>query len=108
VYHRGRRRPDGALWLVDTDRQWRHFGPRVGRLGVHSVPSLQLLRPDGVLGAMNIYAQEREVFDEHSAAIGELFAVPAAIVVQNAHVLAQANRLAAQLQAALTNRATID
>jgi putative methionine-R-sulfoxide reductase with GAF domain len=93
---------------VDTDHQWPRFGPRAGRLGVHSVLSLPLLTPEGVLGAMNIYAHERDAFDEHAAAIGELFAVPAAIAVQNVQVLAQARRLAAQLQAALTNRATID
>lgn len=93
---------------VDTDRQWPRFGPQVGRLGVHSVLSLPLLTADGVLGAMNVYAHERDAFDEHAALIGELFAVPAAIAVQNAQVLAQAKRLATQLQAALINRATID
>jgi len=37
-----------------------------------------------------------------------LFAVPAAIAVQNAQVLSQTKRLAAQLQAALNSRAVID
>jgi putative methionine-R-sulfoxide reductase with GAF domain len=93
---------------VDTDQQWPRFGRRVAPLGVHSVLSLPLLTSEGVLGAMNVYAHERDAFDEHAAVVGELFAVPAAIAVQNAHVLAQTKRLAAQLQAALTNRATID
>lgn len=93
---------------LDTDQQWPHFGPRVGQLGVHSVLSIPLLTSDGVLGAMNVYAHERDAFDEHAALIGELFAVPAAIAVQNAQVLAQARRLSAQLQAALTSRSTID
>jgi transcriptional regulator with GAF, ATPase, and Fis domain len=90
------------------DRQWPRFGPRVGRLGVHSVLSIPLLTPEGVLGAMNVYARRHDAFDEHAALIGELFAAPAAIAVQNAQVLAQARRLAAQLQAALTSRSTID
>lgn len=90
------------------DPQWPRFGPRAGRLGVHSVLSIPLLTPEGVLGAMNVYAHQHDAFDEHAALIGELFAVPAAIAVQNAQVLAQARRLATQLQAALTNRATID
>lgn len=93
---------------LDNDRQWPRFGARVGRLGVHSVLSIPLLTPEGVLGAMNIYAHERDAFDEHAAMIGELFAVPAAIAVHNAQVLAQARRLTAQLQAALTSRSTID
>lgn len=93
---------------LETDQQWPRFGPSVGRLGVHSALSIPLLTPGGVLGAMNIYAHKRDAFDEHAALIGELFAVPAAIAVQNAQVLAQAQRLSAQLQAALTSRSTID
>jgi GAF domain-containing protein len=90
------------------ERRWPRFGPRAGRLGVHSVLSLPLLTPDGVFGAMNVYAYGRDAFDEHAAQIGELFAVPAAIAVQNAQVLAQTKRLAATLQAAVTARAVID
>ena len=36
--------------------------------------------------------------------LGELFAAPAAIAVQNAQVLEQTKRLAATLQAVLTNQ----
>jgi GAF domain-containing protein len=75
---------------------------------VHSVLSLPLLTPDGVLGAMNVYAHGKAIFDDHAVNIGELFAVPAAIAVQNALVLAQAKRLASNLQAALVSRAVID
>jgi len=80
----------------------------MGPLGVHSVLSLPLITPGGVVGAMNVYAHPPNAFDEHAAVIGELFAVPAAIAVQNAQVLAQTKRLANQLQAALTSRAVID
>jgi GAF domain-containing protein len=93
---------------LGTDPLWPRFGPRVEHLGVHSALSLPLLTADGVLGAMNVYAHAPDAFDDHAALIGELFAVPAAIAVQNAQVLAQAKRLAAQLQTALTNRAVID
>ena len=44
----------------------------------------------------------------HAIAVGELFSTPAAIAVENAQVLAQAKRLAANLQAALVSRAVID
>jgi GAF domain-containing protein len=95
----------GAL---GDDTQWPDFGPRVKQLGVHSVLSLPLLIPGGVVGAMNVYAHPLNSFDDHAVVIGELFAVPAAIAVQNAQVLAQTKRLAHQLQAALTSRAVID
>lgn len=45
---------------------------------------------------------------DQAAQVGELFAVPAAIAVQNAQVLAHARRVAATLQAALNARAVID
>jgi transcriptional regulator with GAF, ATPase, and Fis domain len=90
------------------EQRWPRFGPRVARLGVHSVLSLPLVTPDGVFGAMNVYAHAKGAFDEYSVNVGELFSVPAAIAVQNAQVLAQAKRLAMHLQAALTSRAVID
>jgi GAF domain-containing protein len=90
------------------EKMWPRFGPRVGRLGVHSALSLPLLLPDRVLGAINVYAREKDVFDEHAAHLGELFAAPAAVAVRNAQVLAQARTLAAQLQKALSTRPVID
>ncbi len=90
------------------DSRWPRFGARVDRLGVHSVLSLPLISDDTVVGAMNVYAHAKNAFDERAEQVGELFALPAAIAVQNAQVLAQTRRLAANLQAALTTRAVID
>src|ERR1700712_3730261 len=42
------------------DPRWPRFGPRAGRLGVHSVLSLPLLAADGVLGAMDVYAHPKQ------------------------------------------------
>ena len=93
---------------LGSDPRWRKFGGSVARLGVHSVLSLPLATPDGVVGAMNVYAHDKHVFDERAAELGEIFAVPAAVAVQNAQVLAQTQRLAAQLQSALETRGVID
>ena len=90
------------------DPRWPRFGPRAGRLGVHSVVSLPLVTPDGVLGAINVYAHAKDAFDGEAADLGELFAAPAAIAVQNAQLLAVAKRVAASLQGALSKRAVID
>jgi GAF domain-containing protein len=90
------------------EKMWPRFGPRVGRLGVHSALSLPLLLRDQVIGAINVYAHGKDVFDEHAALLGELFAAPAAVAVHNAQVLAQAKTLAAQLQRALSTRPVID
>lgn len=87
---------------------WPRFGPRVGRLGVHSVLSLPLALPEAVVGAINVYARRKDAFGEHAQRLGELFAEPAAVAVHNAQVLAQAQRVVGQLQAALASRAVID
>ena len=72
------------------EKMWPRFGPRVGRLGVHSALSLPLLLPDQVVGAINVYAHGKDVFDDHAARLGELFAKPAAVAVHNAQILADA------------------
>ncbi|MEP6560392.1 MAG: GAF and ANTAR domain-containing protein [Nakamurella sp.] len=90
------------------EQRWPRFGPRVGRLGVHSVLSLPLLASDESFGAMNVYAHRQDAFNDDAARLGELFAKPAAIAVQNAQILQQAKRLAAGLQAAAVSRAVID
>jgi GAF domain-containing protein len=88
--------------------RWPRFGPRVGRMGVHSVLSLPLPLPDRVVGALNVYAHAKNAFGPDAVRIGELFARPAAVSVHNAQVLAQSQRLATQLGEALTSRAVID
>lgn len=90
------------------EKMWPRFGPRVGRLGVHSALSLPLLVSDQVIGAINVYAHGKDVFDEHAAALGELFAKPAAVAVRNAQILADALTLTAQLKTALSTRPVID
>ena len=93
---------------LGADPRWRRFGGRVARMGVHSAVSLPLLTPDGVVGAMNVYAHVKDAFDARSAELGELFAAPAAIAVQNAQLLEQTRRLAAQLTATLETRMVVE
>ena len=90
------------------EKMWPRFGPRVGRLGVHSALSLPLLLSGQVIGAINVYAHGKDVFDEHAAELGELFAKPAAVAVHNAQVLSHAMALTTQLQMALKTRPVID
>ncbi len=90
------------------EEMWPQFGPRVGRLGIQSALSLPLLIPGQVVGAINVYAHGRDVFDDHAAELGELFAAPAAVAVHNAQILARALSLTVQLQTALSSRPVID
>lgn len=93
---------------IGGDPRWPRFGGRVARLGVHSALSLPLVTPDEVVGAMNVYAYAKHAFDERAAELGEVFAAPAAVAVQNARVLEDARRLAERLQHALDERMVIE
>jgi hypothetical protein len=75
---------------------------------VHSVLSLPLITSRGVVGAMNVYAHRHDAFDDDAATLGEVFAIPAAMAVQNAQILARTRQLAQQLEEELTNRSVID
>ena len=92
---------------LDTDDRFRRFGPQVAKMGLHSMLSLPLLtHEDAVLGSINVYAYAADAFDDRAEELGVLFASPAAISVQNAQALSQAQRLAATMQAALNAEAT--
>jgi len=101
----GRTQSSGSL---GGEARWPHFGPRVGRMGVHSALSLPLLLPDRVVGAMNVYAHAKNAFTPDACRIGELFAVPAAVTVHNAQVLSRSQRLTERLAEALTSRAVVE
>jgi hypothetical protein len=90
------------------DQSWPRFGPRAGRLGVHSTLALPLAVSGRVVGAITAYAYGKDSFDEHAAAFGELFATPAAVAAHNARILAEALALTDQLQTALLTRPVID
>lgn len=90
------------------DSRWPRFGSTVARLGVHSALSLPLLTPSGLVGTVNVYARTKHAFDERAAELGELFSVPAAVAVENAQLLAVAQRAADSLQRAQGVRAVVD
>lgn len=90
------------------DQSWPRFGPRAGRLGVHSALALPFVVSARVVGAITVYGYGKDSFDEHAARFGELFAKPAAVAVHNARILADALALTDQLQTALLTRPVID
>jgi GAF domain-containing protein len=90
------------------EQSWPRFGPRSGRLGVHSALTLPLMVSGRVVGAMTVYARAKDSFDEDAARVGEVFAKPAAVAVHNARILDDALTLTDQLQTALLTRPVID
>ena len=94
--------------MLAADPRWASWKDHAAELDVRSVLSLPLLSVDTELGVLNLYSCRAEAFDRRAVELAELFAVPAAISVQNAQRLAQAQRLVMNLQQALTSRAVID
>jgi hypothetical protein len=94
--------------LLGSEPRWPTFGPHVDKLGVHSVLSLPLLTPDGGLWRDECLRSRKKCIRRSLVELGEMVAVPAAIAVQNAHVLDVARRLAINLQAALSTREVVD
>jgi GAF domain-containing protein len=93
---------------LGSDSRWPHFGGRVARMGVHSALALPLAVGDRVIGAINSYAHRRDAFTEHAVQLGSQFAVPAAVSVYHAQLLASARERTDRLQRALKSRAVID
>jgi hypothetical protein len=93
---------------LGSEPRWPTFGPHVDKLGVHSVLSLPLLTPDGGLWRDECLRSRKKCIRRSLVELGEMVAVPAAIAVQNAHVLDVARRLAINLQAALSTREVVD
>jgi GAF domain-containing protein len=90
------------------DARWRRFGPRVGRLGLHSVLAVPLLLPHDPVGTVTVYSSRKHAFTETDADLAQHYALPAAAVVHNARVLEQSRRRVAQLTEALRVRPQID
>lgn len=101
----GRPSVSGSL---GCDDRWPQFGGWVARMDVHSALSLPLVVGDRVIGAINCYARERDVFAEHAVELGTQFAGAAAVAVFNAQLLSEARERTARLQRALESRAIID
>lgn len=93
---------------VGSDARWSRFGGRVARLAVHSALALPLVVQDHVVGAINVYARQRDVFTEHAIRLGERFAGPASVAIHNTRVLQATRDHAFHLQTALRTRALID
>lgn len=71
---------------LEADPRWAEFGKKAAeRYGVRAMLAFRLaLEVDGVISCLNIYATERDAFDEDSVATGLLLAVHGALVISAA------------------------
>lgn len=93
---------------LGSDERWRRFGARVARLGVASALALPLLIDEQVVGSINVYARDKDVFGEHAVRLGSAFAQAAAVSVYNTQLLVATQQRAENLERALITRQVID
>ncbi|MGH3985265.1 MAG: GAF and ANTAR domain-containing protein [Pseudonocardiaceae bacterium] len=67
-----------------TEQRWPEFAKRAFHLGINSMLSIQLYVTGDNLGALNLYSQTTEAFDDESEHVGLLLASHAAIAMASA------------------------
>jgi GAF domain-containing protein len=110
---------------LGTDERWPAFGPRAAEMGIASLLSFRLhtsseadevkqdatalpSEPDAVtLGALNLYARDRDAFGDSDHRIGALFAAYASVAWEVAEAFKSARAEAEGLQVALESRDVI-
>ena len=88
--------------------RWQEFRDSAARHGVLSTLSLPLVTHDGPIGALNLYAETENAFDEDNQRVAELFATQSAFVLANAQAYWDARTLGENLQQAMESRAVIE
>lgn len=79
------------------DPRWPRFGPEAAELGVRSMLSVQLFVEDDNLGALNLYSDRVDAFDDDDESVAMLLASHAAVAMKG-------NRLTGNLRTALVSR----
>lgn len=74
---------------MSTDKRWPGFAQAAYNLGARSMLSIQLFVEGDKLGALNLYGQDVDVFDDESEQIALLVAAHAAIAFSDAKEIAQ-------------------
>jgi GAF domain-containing protein len=105
---------EGKVFMITdtaTESRWPEFCQAAVAAGLRSTLSVPIdvsgNRTD-VLGALNLYSEEPEGFDDEAVASTASFAHQAAIVIANAQAYWGAKELSDQLQSALESRAVIE
>jgi hypothetical protein len=69
---------------VDGER-WPRFAPEAVRAGYRGLMSTTLTTDGGPCGALNLYSNNPNAFDEHSRTLAGLFGAQAALLLVGAH-----------------------
>ncbi len=90
------------------DERWPEFSAAATAVGIESVLSLPLVVGGDGLGALNLYCRHRAGFSDADEVTGMAFAAHASVALANARVFWRTQRLASQLEEALSTRGVIE
>ena len=90
------------------DERWPEFSAAALEAGIRSTLSLPLVVGGDGLGALNIYCHEPSGFSPADEVLGASFASYASVALANARMYWRAQRLAAQLEEAMSSRGVIE
>jgi GAF domain-containing protein len=93
---------------TSDDPRWPEFAMAAATAGIRSTLSLPLVVAGDGLGALNIYCHEEKGFSEADEALAMTFASYASVALANARVYWRTQRLADQLEQALSTRGVIE
>jgi GAF domain-containing protein len=93
--------------LAGTDR-WPRFGPEARANGFVCVQALPLRLRADVIGALNVFMDDRVVLDDSELAVAQALADAATIAIIQAEAARQAQLIATQLRQALDSRIAIE
>ncbi|MDQ0376171.1 GAF and ANTAR domain-containing protein [Amycolatopsis thermophila] len=74
---------------IGADRRWPRFGSGAAELGIRSMLAVRLFTGKTLLGALNLYATERDAFDQSAEHVAGLFAAHAAVALAGSRAQAQ-------------------
>ena len=68
-----------------TEGRWPRFAPQAHeRTGVQSILGVRLFTTETTMGALNLYSEEVDAFDDHDVEVASVFAAHAAVALANA------------------------
>lgn len=70
-----------------TEQRWPRFSARARRMGIRSMLTCQLRSERGTLGALNLYAESAEAFDDFSVQSAAIYSAHAALAMSHAAVV---------------------
>jgi GAF domain-containing protein len=93
---------------ITTDPRWPDWTKAVKNLPIHSVASAPLIADHGCIGALKVYSNRTDAFGQETGQVLELFAAPAATLLDNIRTSEAPHRISEALASSLHARDQIN